>query len=523
MIQSGSASKPPYASVSPVENLCIGALALACILLVALLHLTPLTENDFWTQIKVGEIIRETGSIPDTVLFAVGETADTKFVAYEWLTSVAFSYVHSAFGVEGAIVARGVLALTLFSLFFLLSFQINRDPLLSLFIAMASFLVISCRVLMRPELISYIFGLATLNLLNAFLRTGRRRWLIGLLPLSTLWANCHGSFLVGIAFPLFFLGGGIADDLLARWRGQEIDFRQRVHRVFIPLALTSFAMTLAALVNPFGSHLFEHVVNLSGSEFIRKSIQEWKPAYYYGFRGSTAFYFYLAFAILVFDGFVQKGKGLPIRLFLITGVFLYLSIDANRHVAWFAIGGAYALAYSLGGSLRLQEGRSRNAAWLTVVLLCGAATTFKVGNTVGQSPGFSDRSPLNMEAIEFIRNSGYSGNVFNSYRYGGKLAYHLYPEVRITIDDRIDAYGEDYYSEYQRFEAFRPDILASAEEFVEYFDRRQLNLVVLDMRPMETWHQSGRLQALEAAGWKRAYGNAKTYILRRENTDPVQN
>ncbi len=127
-----------------------------------------------------------------------------------------------------------------------------------------------------------------------------------------------------------------------------------------------------------------------------------------------------------------------------------------------------------------------------------------------------------MKAIRFIQDSGYSGNVFNSYRYGGKLAYHLYPKVRITIDDRMHAYGEDYYREYQRFEAFRPDLLASGEEFVEYFDRRQLNLVVLDIRPMETWHLSGRQLALEKAGWKVVYRDSETYILRRENAEPAQ-
>jgi hypothetical protein len=112
-------------STFPVESVCISALVLASILLVALLHLTPLIENDFWVQIKVGEIIRETGSIPDTVLFAAGETANIEFVAHEWLASVAFSFVHSAFGIEGAIVGRAVLALVVLSLFFLLSLQVT--------------------------------------------------------------------------------------------------------------------------------------------------------------------------------------------------------------------------------------------------------------------------------------------------------------------------------------------------------------------------------------------------------------
>jgi hypothetical protein len=120
-----------------------------------------------------------------------------------------------------------------------------------------------------------------------------------------------------------------------------------------------------------------------------------------------------------------------------------------------------------------------------------------------------------MNAIGFIRHYGYSGNVFNSYGYGGKLAYHLYPKIRISIDDRIDAYGEDYYRDYQRFEAFSPDLRASPEEFVEYFVQRELNLIVLDARAMSNWFHAGSLGALEEAGWEVVYKEPETYILQR--------
>jgi len=520
MTSPGAEPARPIEAPSTADKAPLIAVLSASILVVLLYSLTPLIENDFWTQIKVGEIIRESGTIPDTVLFAMGDAADIEFVAYEWLTSVGFSYVHSALGVEGAIIARATLALLAFALLVILGLQINRDPLLSIFVGITAFLVLSPRLFIRPELPSYVFGLLTLNLLQAFLRTGSRWWLLWLIPLSTLWANCHGSFLVGIALPLIFLAGGVVDDLIARRHGGHTPnarIRERLHSVHLPLLAVSLAMAAAALVNPFGWQLVEHVTTLSSNSFIRENILEWMPTFSPDVWRTPGFALYCCFALLLLYSLVQRAGTLPSRLFLLAAVFFGLSIDANRHIAWFAVAGSYVLGYSLAGSARLREHEARNSVLLTVVLLGIAIVSLQLGNLMGWRPGFGDRSPLSTQAVEFMRDVELEGNVFNSYRFGGKLAYYFYPEVRISIDDRIDAYGEDYYRRYQRFEGAAPRLLASGDEFVEYFERNDIELAVMDARAMRTWRASGRMASLEAAGWQVVYGDPTTRILKRDH------
>lgn len=493
----------------------VPALAGTCVLFVLLLNVTPLMANDFWTQIKVGEIIRETTEIPSTVLFAFDPAGESRFVAYEWLPSLGVSLVHSLFGVEGAIVTRAALALIVFSLLVLLSLKINRDLLLSLFVAIACFLVMSNRFFIRPEMFSFVFGLLELNLLQAFVRTGNPRCLAGLIPVALIWANCHGSFPVGIALAFLFSFGELVDTFRIRRFGAVFAEIEGERRGWMPFALAGAAMAGASLVNPFGWDLIEKVFTLTDSSYIRASIGEWMPVYAPNFTGERAFVLYLLLLLLVVDSLVQRPQSRSARLYLLAGFFFLLSVDANRHVAWFAVAAAYVLAHTLVGSPRLEEPRERNASWLWFAVIMGCTVTIQCGNVRGHKPGLHDESPLSAEAIQFVRDSGYSGNVFNSYVYGGKLAYHFYPNIRITIDDRIDAYGEDYYRNFQRFDGLRRVQLASPGDFLRYFEQNELNLVVVEVYTVNVWSNTGRMQILEGAGWNIVYRGSETWILRR--------
>ncbi len=66
-------------------------LALVGTLFVLSLNLTPLTTNDFWMQLEIGNTIRDTGSIPRTILFTHNESQHYPFVAHEWLSSCVYS------------------------------------------------------------------------------------------------------------------------------------------------------------------------------------------------------------------------------------------------------------------------------------------------------------------------------------------------------------------------------------------------------------------------------------------------
>ncbi len=55
---------------------------------VVFISVVPQVSNDFWLQVKVGEIIAHDHAIPKTVLFPFTEVRNAPFNAHEWLPSL---------------------------------------------------------------------------------------------------------------------------------------------------------------------------------------------------------------------------------------------------------------------------------------------------------------------------------------------------------------------------------------------------------------------------------------------------
>ena len=100
-------------------------------------YLTPITTNDFWIQLKVGQLIKETFEIPKTILFAFTPEKDDLFVAHEWLPSLIFSLAYDSFGHNFMIVFKFLLYSCSFLLAFRLAFKITQNALTSFFITHA--------------------------------------------------------------------------------------------------------------------------------------------------------------------------------------------------------------------------------------------------------------------------------------------------------------------------------------------------------------------------------------------------
>src|SRR5262249_27516359 len=173
------------------QLLALTILALAAVGFVVALDLTPIYSKDFWIQLKVGDLIRTTGSIPRTILFACTEARDFEFHAHEWLPSVLNSFLYTSIGAPGMIVYKCALAMATLGLAVLLSWQINRNPLVSVLVGSLVLLGLNARMDMRPEIYAFALALINLNLIQLFLRRGRWQWLLGLLPTSLAWANTH--------------------------------------------------------------------------------------------------------------------------------------------------------------------------------------------------------------------------------------------------------------------------------------------------------------------------------------------
>ncbi len=494
------------------ERIAAVFVVLAGVAFAVALNLTPVHNGDFWIQLKVGDVIRETGEIPDTYEYTYTEAKDEGYVEANWLAGLTWSHLYRINGYNGMIVAKCLLALCVFGLIALLSQQVNRDLNLAIALASLAILGINFRTLMRPGLVAFVLALLSLNCLLAFVRSGKPHWLLALPPLAVIWTNFHSSFLAGFVFPACFAVGGIVDGMW-RWKtgGARPDWGSLRKRVGW-LGLATLGILVAAFVNPYGVHLFEHL--LDSSDFFRENVLEWQSVFHPRFRREPfMFVFISTIALVVLSGVAYRRKLRATPTLLVIG-FFSLALSAMRYVPWFEMMASYFLAHTLGHSTFLRRRRVSVALVLGVVLLAGAGWVVENGNTRGRRPGFWNNAPLNLRAIEAIRKADISGNVFHSYRYGDQLAYHFYPKIQIAMDTRI--YPEKYYREFLSMIGDNTRLMAEPETFRDYIERYDVRAIVTEPLNMIVWAAMGHGAVLLDLGFTAVYEDRNTVVLRRE-------
>ncbi len=492
-----------------------GLLLVVALAFTAALNLTPIYSSDFWIQLKVGDLIRDEGEIPHTIRFAFGAARDFEFLAYEWLPSLLSSQIFSWIGYEGMIFVKCGLSLVVFALVAALCHQVARNATLSILLAAVCMLGLNYRTQMRPELYGWICFLGSLNLIHAYLRTRRIAWLVAMLPVSVFWANCHGSLLIGLVLPgIFATGILVADGWQNTRQGAERSDWSRSRALCPPLFGICVALALVSLANPFGFQLLEHVFTLSQSAYIKENIAEWRPIHDPGVLRGVAASTYVFFLAASLSSVAVGAARLTPTLALLCLIFGALPFSAHRHLSWFVMIACYLMAHTLEPSTS-RSSRRALAYGGAFLLLVGLVVVIRVGNVRGHTLGLRSEAPLNANAIEFIRDRGMTGNVFNSYHFGDQLAYHFHPRIRVAIDSRVDAYGEAYYRAFRSMSGRSYKRLGEPDELIEFLEENDVDWIILRHFDYGNWQVRGNAAHLRVGGWKEIYRDSEALILER--------
>jgi hypothetical protein len=247
-------SRPPSAKPRERTALPFFFLLVACLLWVSLAASYKDLGSDYPLYLELGEYIVRNG-VPETAVFTYADAAERPYVAHEWLLSVLLFAMEERTGRAGLHVVRHVLVLSLFTMIAILSQRVSRNWTVSVIIATLTMTIIFPRVPLRAELFGHLFLLGVLTLFVQYRSSSKLRHLAGSLPLVTLWANMHGSFL------LFFVVGGAfaaesaASDVRRALRQKESNPLGGVVRSAAPYGLTALAGLLCVLLNPYGTKL----------------------------------------------------------------------------------------------------------------------------------------------------------------------------------------------------------------------------------------------------------------------------
>ena len=510
--------RSPSATAEPepkVDRRHLAVLFAAAVVFIIAWNLTPISESDFWLQLHVGDEIRATHAIPRTIEYAFTEARDAEFVAHEWLPSTFSSLLYQGVGYRGMIAVKCLLALTIAALAFLLALQISRSTALSALIACAVMTAMNFRLQMRPEIFAFIFALVSLNLLVAFRRTEGFWWLAGLLPVTLLWANSHGSFLVGLALPWLFLAGAVIDDFRQRRWSDAATRRQRWMRVHAPLAAAGITLPVVGLINPFGFRLFTHAIAFSQARYLRDNIVEFGATLSERVRTQSYFWCYAVLLALVLLSFIPARRRLDGTAVVLTLAFGALSLDAIRFTGWFALVATYVLAHNLADIGRSYAGQRRLATFGIAALAAGCVIAAVHGDVRGHRIGFRNEAPMSAAALDFVRTASIEGNVFNTFSHGDQLIHAFFPKIRVAIDSRVDAYGEAYFLKYRSLYGRSFRALGPPQDLLDFLDRYHVDTIVTRPLEFQNWTDKGHAEALAQSRWNVVFEDETTVIMRR--------
>lgn len=269
-------STPEAAASSRVPRwLCWSAstpLVLAVVGLI-FLYLTrlPLWHSDIWDHLNYGREMLQTGWIARTEpLLTLCE--GVRMVNLPWLAELALTLVEQTTGIVGLQFLSAVLGSASLLVISLGATRISRSGIAGVFAAAGFFYVNRHEMgVLRPQLFGLLLACILLVWIIARPLRFRIAW-FGIPLLFALWANLHGSFVVGQLL-LGLAAVGRAGDVFRATLSPRLVLRDPpLHRLLLILQLSMAAV----LINPFGPAAYAEVFSVAGHPNMSNML-EWNP------------------------------------------------------------------------------------------------------------------------------------------------------------------------------------------------------------------------------------------------------
>ncbi|CAN5678220.1 hypothetical protein BH23PLA1_BH23PLA1_45220 [soil metagenome] len=399
----------------------------------------------FW-HLKLGQEIRDTGVLPTSNTLTRAADGDD-WIDQSWAFDLALAVVVEKSGWSGAL---AISALMLAAIYAGLARGLLRDGR-SVFAAVSVSVLAagigSVHFLLRPHIFTFVFVVWTLRACQLY-HEGHSQRIWALPIVMVAWANLHGGFLAG---PLILGTAALGHAVSGPW---NVDRRRRLAGFGAILALA----VLAPLVNPYGIHLYDHVLNLLIHLDITDLIDEYQPVAF-GSPESRL----LEFVLLVLVALPVFSRTRPTRYELAhLLVWLHLALGSIRHAPLFAFAMAGGLARLIDGLPEREAGdsamtsrseshreagaerdpgrRSVYPILASLLLLLAVSAGIPIGS---HDPG---RWPFS--ALPALASQPVEAPLFHEQDWGGLIALECHPARLAFLDDRFELYGRRGILEY---------------------------------------------------------------------------
>jgi hypothetical protein len=433
-----------------------------------------LMDGDVGTHIRIGDYIRAHRSVPTHDFLSFSKPGQ-EWYAFEWLTEVVFSFLHSFAGLKGVVLLSGVVIGAAFTILLMHAVWRGANIVISVMLVVMAVNASSIHFHARPHIFTLLFIAIAMWLIAADRR--RRSWALWLLvPIIVLWTNLHGGFFILFALLGLLVAGSLAESLL--WCGPASQGKSDAVRY----TLLGVACAAASLINPYGVKLHLFLLDYLRSDAIRSGVQEFLSP---SFRSESLFhYMFVLFLALAMTGVLLKKHRLPEVLWI--WFMAYNSLVSVRHVPLFMFVAAPILAEEITAWwtrwAQAQPGRSiaRTLDAITSHYQCGAlrvglwapgAVLWLALSHASNWPENFLEGPFPVKIVAAHADEIAASRVYTSDKWAGYLIYGNYPRQQVFFDDRHLYFGEPFIGDYLK-------IGSGNKQWRELLERYGFNLVL---------------------------------------------
>jgi hypothetical protein len=333
-------------------------------------------------------------------------------------------------------------------------------------------------MLARPTVFTLLAMTLMLSIVERVRREDRLRWAFLLIPVQVVWANLQGLYLLGPAIVACFIVGDFVASWLAGRGAPKVPPPKQSHRVLLGLTALLPLMVLSSAITPYGFHglrlplvLFGRIDPVAGQVFSREVSENIAP---WLLERATpgelsAFKWLAALTFISFLPALARGFATLPKLCLVT-LFFLLALLANRNILLFLWIAGPILVENLAVLVPAVPAQASGNRWSHRGLALAAVFGFvtlgwgRMREARGEPP-IAELAPFRVpdQAVNRVLALALpAGPIFCSDRYGGYLAWRLYPTSRPTMDGRLVLRSAQSYSEHlvlgehpENFETYR--------------------------------------------------------------------
>jgi hypothetical protein len=477
---SGSTAKPRPGGRGLPHLRELGAATLIALLLAVLLSLAaaPLANRDTYFHLRFGEeflhghwSLRDPGS--------VSTFATQHWLPTQWLPEAVMAQVYDWFGLAGVAWLSGLQQVAFVAVLYLLARR-YAEPVLAAALLWPAVLACLVSLSARPQVLSYLFIALTVGAWLGTRDDGRVRW--WLVPMTWVWAMCHGMWPVGIGLGVVAVVGLALD--------RATDLRGLLRAAGVPAA-----SAVVAALTPVGPGLYGAVLGVGDRAHF---FSEWQsPDFGHIFAAQALVVFFAVTLVLMLRA--PRPTWTTVLLLLVAGGCAVQSYRTMPIAAIILL----PLAARAGQSLLSSE--SRRVGWVERGTVAGTAVVALALLAV-MVPSTADRPPAQGAWLDPAMSALPAGTpVLTSFQDGSYLMW-AHPQLDLVAH----GYGDTFtVAQLTR----NNDILTLQPGWVSELRQTGVRIAVLDpdsglaysLQHQEGWqveHRSSALEMLQApADW----------------------